>query len=149
MRPSVHDVPLDELIEMTLREPDRDDDIAECACCLAWLSLDSGCDPTSLCHHCAQVAAIRFAEALKEKRKMKTIDLVERRCPRCSSTDVTFSLEDGTFPYGEPSSPDRVELKCFAIVLTCNSCKEQVTDWQTEAIRDAAVKVHKEEPCAT
>lgn len=64
---NVHDIPLDELVELVLKEPEEDD-IASCAVCHGWMSIKFGLEPTALCNPCAQTAAIRLAEAMKEKK---------------------------------------------------------------------------------
>lgn len=49
---------------LILSPPDDD----ECAACYDLVSLDDGCDPTPLCHTCAQEAAMVLAADLEASR---------------------------------------------------------------------------------
>lgn len=57
-------------------------------------------------------------------------------CP-CGSPDLERSIETEIFPYG--AGRDAVRLKALVPVLTCRSCGCQVTSFEAEALRQAAV----------
>ena len=50
-------------IEAVLADPDN----GVCVSCGQYVSTDDGCDPTAVCHHCAQNAARLLAEALRTR----------------------------------------------------------------------------------
>jgi hypothetical protein len=54
-------------------KPDADEHL--CASCKDPMAIDDGCDPTALCHHCAQVACSVMAgylwRAMRRARKPK------------------------------------------------------------------------------
>lgn len=74
---------------------------------------------------------------------MNSYDTVNRDCPACGCP-TKHRLELDAFPYGEQNSPERVWLHCHAVVQHCPRCHESFSSWETDAIRDAAVKVYKE-----
>lgn len=61
-------------------------------------------------------------------------------CIYCKSTNVVERTETETFLYGAPES---VPIQCTVIVLRCNECDEEWTDYRGDEARDAAVEKYR------
>lgn len=62
------------------------------------------------------------------------------KCVNCESSDIVERTETETFPYGTPES---VEIQVTQIVIHCNACGEEWTDYRGEAARSAVVEKYR------
>ncbi len=74
--------------------------------------------------------------------KDKTPEEVENSCAECGCEDVSKSMEDYTFPYGNPVS---VDLTVEVPVYKCEGCGYQWMNYEAGDIMDAYVEEWKKE----
>jgi hypothetical protein len=63
-----------------------------------------------------------------------------QRCPDCNSTNVTTTMQEDKFKYGE--GEDAPELRATVPVRHCNACNCEYTDHVAEDIRTAAINAY-------